>query len=90
MQFTEGNEYRIVFEYMLQLFGYQNKTNSASLAQTPAVHAVHLSSTLIRAQTAAVHTVHLSARESYQLVRGQPCTVRRRHATIHHAQGRQL
>jgi len=31
MRFTEGNEYRIVFENTLQLFGYQNKTNSASL-----------------------------------------------------------
>jgi len=30
MRFTEGNEYQIVFEYTLQLFGYQNKTNSAS------------------------------------------------------------
>ena len=30
----EGNEYRIVFEYSLQLFKYQNKTNTASLVAT--------------------------------------------------------
>jgi len=37
-----------------------------------------------------IYSVYLSASESHQLIRGQPCTVHRRHGTIHRIHRRQL